>query len=144
MVVCLILRICEERNLTLRCTRLATAGFARFRERVNSNVRSHDSPMPPFALVKIALWLAFAGCTTLCFVTVFSATSLVVLSVVTAALVYWLLRHRNELRNTYVAAESAAAVPGRYDKQICESPRVPWRPVGLSQAGMVTCSVRCL
>jgi hypothetical protein len=25
--------------LTLRCTRLATAGFARFRERVNSNVR---------------------------------------------------------------------------------------------------------
>src|SRR5262249_21518487 len=24
---------------TLRCTRLATAGFARFRERVNSNVR---------------------------------------------------------------------------------------------------------
>ena len=27
------------RGLTLRCTRLATAGFARFRERVNSNVR---------------------------------------------------------------------------------------------------------
>jgi hypothetical protein len=29
----------NTRRLTLRCTRLATAGFARFRERVNSNVR---------------------------------------------------------------------------------------------------------
>jgi hypothetical protein len=28
-------------RLTLRCTRLATAGFARFRERVNLNVRTH-------------------------------------------------------------------------------------------------------
>ena len=28
-------------GLTLRCTRPATAGFARFRRRVNSNVRSH-------------------------------------------------------------------------------------------------------
>jgi hypothetical protein len=33
--------VCSCRGLTLRCTRSATAGFARFRTRVNSNVRPH-------------------------------------------------------------------------------------------------------
>jgi len=33
-------------GLTHRCTRLATAGFARFRERVNSNVRLRVAPPP--------------------------------------------------------------------------------------------------
>lgn len=74
--------------------------------------------MPPFAPVKYTLWLAFAGCITLCLVSAFSAVSLAAISVVTAALVYWLLRHRNQLRIAYATAESAAAVPGRYDKQI--------------------------
>src|SRR5262245_13333348 len=33
----------RECGLTLRCTRPATAGFARFRRRVNSNVRFHTN-----------------------------------------------------------------------------------------------------
>ena len=45
-------------RLTLRCTRLATAGFARFRERVNSNVRTLLSGLA----VSQPTWLAlFVG-----------------------------------------------------------------------------------
>jgi hypothetical protein len=47
-------RACAKRGLTLRCTRSATAGFARLRTRVNSNV------MPPIGRVGLTPDARFA------------------------------------------------------------------------------------
>jgi hypothetical protein len=93
--------------------------------------------MQLFAPVKTALWLAFAASATFVFVTNFSALSLAVLALVVANLGYWLLSHPDELRNTYLAAESKAAVPGPYDKQLWRvKPKLKDMALGLALLGL--------
>jgi hypothetical protein len=84
------------------------------------------------------LWGALSACVTLSILRDFYWPTLVLLTLVTSAQGYWLLKHRNELRAKYETAEAAAAIPGPYDKQIWRhKPMVRDLAPGLAIFGLI-------
>jgi hypothetical protein len=59
-----------------------------------------------FYPIKLALWLAFAGAMTFGFLTRFNSMSVAFIACVVCALVFWLIRHRQELHDAYLAREA--------------------------------------